>query len=189
MMALQHHPSDMMYARAIDQFECALCGSGRAAEDHGDRLPSLSLRRAAPHRPRGAHLRGDSVARGRRRLGRRQESSTGISRDASNDETQQDAAARLSQSAFVPHDLKRRSRRGERTARRPDAPWSRTCTTSPASAPAAAIRNGSQPMRPPRTTVRRCRKSSTPARPSSARRSATNSSTASPAPTRTTARR
>ena len=51
----------------------ALRGSRRTAEDHGDRLPSLSVRRAAPHRPRAADVQGTFVARGRRRLERRQD--------------------------------------------------------------------------------------------------------------------
>ena len=35
-------------------FECLYAEVGRAAEDHGDRLPSVSVRRAAPHRPRAS---------------------------------------------------------------------------------------------------------------------------------------
>ena len=58
---------------------------------------------------------------------------------------------------------------------------SRTCTTSPAFRLAQAIRPGSRPMRRRRPTRRRSRKSSVPARPSSARRSATSCSSASPA--------
>ncbi len=45
----------------MDQFDWLYEESADRAEDHGDRLPSLSLRRAAPDRACGAHLQGDSV--------------------------------------------------------------------------------------------------------------------------------
>ena len=57
MMNLQHHASDAFHARAMDHFRCLYAGVRRAGQDHGHLLPSLSLRRAAPHRPRRAHLR------------------------------------------------------------------------------------------------------------------------------------
>ena len=48
-----------------------LCGVGRAGQDHGHLLPPVSVGRAAPHRPRGAHLRRHPGPRRRRRLDRR----------------------------------------------------------------------------------------------------------------------
>ncbi len=62
MMALQHHGSDMMYIRARDQFDCLYAEVGGAAEDPVDRLPSLSVRRAAPDRPCRAHVPGAAGA-------------------------------------------------------------------------------------------------------------------------------
>jgi hypothetical protein len=43
----------------------SLCGIGRAGEDHGHLVPPLSLRRAAPHRPRRARLLRHPRPRGR----------------------------------------------------------------------------------------------------------------------------
>ena len=64
MMALQSHPSDEWHGRALDHFEGLYAESAERAEIHGDRLPSVSFGRAAPHRPCRAHLRGDPVAAG-----------------------------------------------------------------------------------------------------------------------------
>ncbi len=54
MMALQHHAVGRVACARARSLRQALRRSGRAAEDHGDGLPSLSFRRAAPHRPCGA---------------------------------------------------------------------------------------------------------------------------------------
>ena len=71
MMNLQHHASEAFHTRAMDHFKLPLCRVGRAGEDHGHLLPPVSVRRAAPHRPRGAHLRRHPRPRRRRLLDRR----------------------------------------------------------------------------------------------------------------------
>lgn len=73
MMALQQHPSDVMYSRALDQFRC-LYDEASEREDHGDRLSSLPVGCSASHRARAARVRGDSQPSRRRRVGRRQDS-------------------------------------------------------------------------------------------------------------------
>ncbi len=55
MMALQHHSSDMMYERARDHFNCLYEESAERAKIMAMALPSLSVRRSPPHRPRAAH--------------------------------------------------------------------------------------------------------------------------------------
>ena len=76
-----------------------------------------------------------------------------------------------------------------RAASRPRPSRSRTCSTSPASSPAAAARTGWRATAPPRRPRHRCRPASTPARASRASRSPTSWPSARSARTCTTARR
>ena len=78
LMALQNHHLGRNVPARDGPVRMALRGSRRAAEDHGDRLPSLFVRRAAPHRPRAAHVQGTSVAQTASWPGAARKSSTGI---------------------------------------------------------------------------------------------------------------
>ena len=81
MMALQNHPSEEMYRRSMDAFDCLYEEFDGARQDHVDRGASLSVRPDAPHQARRAHLRGDFVE-ARRRLLERRENPRLVSRHA-----------------------------------------------------------------------------------------------------------
>ena len=107
MMALQHHPSEMMYHRALDQFRCLYEESAERAKIMAIAChPYLS---GVPHRIGHVQRTFEEILghAGRRRLGRRAEFSTGISLEvASMDDSPEAAVAPArSRSAFVPHDL------------------------------------------------------------------------------------
>ncbi len=172
MMALQNHPSEEMYRRSMDAFDCLY-------EESKDRAKIMSIAvhpylsgQTAPHQACRAHLRGDSVE-ARRRLLERRENPRLVSRHAE---------GKSMSGFFVPHDLKAPLKGA---ASGPLAGL--TAVVKDMYAIAGERTGGGNPdwlanaAARSRALPRRARSCSTPARPSPARPSATSSSTASPA--------
>ena len=172
MMALQNHTSDEMYRRSMDAFDCLYAESKDRAKIMSIAVHPYLSGQTHRIRARRAHLRGHPV-QARRRLLERRENPRLVSRHAKG--KSMSGILRPARSEGAAQGRRDRPARGAR------APWSKTCTPSPASAPAAAIRTGSRKPSPRPRIARWSRSCSPPARPSPARPSATNSSTASPA--------
>ena len=71
MMIVQHHESDYLLQRAIDQFDRLYAEGQGPREDHGDRDPSLHQRPAAPDQVSRSDLRPRQPLRRRAALERR----------------------------------------------------------------------------------------------------------------------
>ena len=100
MMALQNHPSDELYRRTMDHFECLYAESVERPKFLSIAMHPFLVGLAAPDRSCAARVRGHAEPAGRRRMGRRADP-----RLVQGSGRRQGVSAGRSGSFYVPHDI------------------------------------------------------------------------------------